>query len=39
MTIAQEFVARWRRILIPWRAHTDADAVRDMERSVGAETK
>ena len=26
MTIAQaqEFVARWRRILIPWRAHTDA---------------
>ncbi|MEI6784486.1 MAG: hypothetical protein WCQ21_26630 [Verrucomicrobiota bacterium] len=35
MTIAQaqEFVARWRRILIPWRAHTDAEAVRDMERS------
>ena len=30
---AQEFVARWRRILIPWRAHTDAEAVRDMERS------
>ena len=35
MTIpqAQEFVARWRRILIPWRAHTDAEAVRDMEHS------
>jgi hypothetical protein len=32
-TQAQEFVARWRRILIPWRAHTDAEAVRDMERS------
>ena len=35
MTIAQaqKFVARWRRILVPWRAHTDAEAVRDMERS------
>lgn len=33
ITQAQEFVARWRRILIPWRAHTDAKAVRDMERS------
>ena len=35
MTIseAQQFVGRWRRILIPWRAHTDAEAVRDMERS------
>ena len=32
-TQAQEFVTRWRRILIPWRAHTDAQAVRDMERS------
>lgn len=32
-TQAQEFVARWRRILIPWRAVTDAQAVRDMERS------
>jgi hypothetical protein len=30
---AQEFVARWRRILIPWRAHTDAEAVRDRGRS------
>ncbi|MBP9902833.1 MAG: hypothetical protein V9H26_21615 [Verrucomicrobiota bacterium] len=32
-TQAQEFVARWRRILIPCRGHTDAQAVRDMERS------
>lgn len=27
------FVARWRRILIPWRANTEAEAVRDMEHS------
>jgi hypothetical protein len=33
ITQAEEFVTRWRRILIPWRAHTDAEAVRDMERS------
>jgi hypothetical protein len=30
---AQQFVLRWRRILIPWQATTDAEAVRDMERS------
>jgi hypothetical protein len=35
MTIpeAQNFVARWRRILISWHACTDAKWVRDMERS------
>ena len=30
---AQKFVARWRRILIPWPAYTDLEAVRHMERS------
>jgi hypothetical protein len=30
---AQQFVTRWRRILMPWCARTDAEAVRDMERS------
>ncbi len=35
MTIleAERFTARWRRILIPWQARTDAEAVRDMEKS------
>ncbi len=35
MTIpeAQGFVGYWRRILIPWPAHTDVEAVRAMERS------
>lgn len=32
----QIFVARWRRILIPWGAKTEAEAVRDMERSCMA---
>jgi len=29
----QRFITRWRRILNPWFARTDAEAVRDMERS------
>ncbi|NOS71431.1 MAG: hypothetical protein HOP33_16035 [Verrucomicrobia bacterium] len=33
ITNSQQFVTRCRRILIPWFAHTDAEAVRDMERS------
>lgn len=35
MTIkeAQQFATRCRRILSPWFARTDAEAVRDMERS------
>ena len=35
MTIVEtaKFVARWRRILIPWPAHTDLEAARQMERS------
>jgi hypothetical protein len=30
---AQRFATRCRRILVPWFARTDAEAVRDMERS------
>lgn len=32
-TQAHQFVARWRRILIPWFAKTETEALRDMERS------
>jgi hypothetical protein len=32
-TQAHQFVARWRRILIPWFAKTEAEALRDIERS------
>lgn len=30
---AHKFVARWKRILIPWFARTESEALRDMERS------
>ena len=33
ITQAQKFVDQWKRILMPWHAHTEAEAVRDMERS------
>ncbi len=32
-TQAHQFVARWRRILVPWFAKTEAEVLRDMERS------
>ena len=30
---AHKFIARWRRILLPWFARTEREALRDMERS------
>jgi hypothetical protein len=30
---AHKFVAQWKRILLPWLARTEVEALRDMERS------
>lgn len=30
---AHQFVSKWKRIMIPWFARTEAEALRDMERS------
>jgi hypothetical protein len=30
---AHQFVSKWKRIMIPWFARTETEALRDMERS------
>ena len=31
---AHQFVSRWRRVLIPWAARTEIEAIGDMHRSM-----